>query len=89
MNRVWIRFDSMKDEMKGVQGLAGRAPILGRRMKEYAISPEHLPFLESLGALFYVTEREGDGAPDDTPAWLTQRGGASEKEAATKARPSE
>jgi hypothetical protein len=77
MKRIWIRFDSMKEETKAVQRMAGKVPILGRRVKDYAIAPEHLPFIESLGVLFYITGREGiDEASADAPIWLTARGGA-------------
>jgi len=77
MKKVWIRFDSMKEETKAVQKMAGKVPILGRRVKDYAIAPEHLPFIESLGVLFFITGREGeDEEPAETPAWLTERGGA-------------
>jgi hypothetical protein len=77
VKKVWIRFDSMKEETKAVQQMAGKVPILGRRVKDYAIAPEHLPFVQSLDVLFYVTGQEGeDGQPVETPVWLTARGGA-------------
>ena len=77
MKRIWIRFDSMKEETRAVQAMAGRVPILGRRAKDYAIAPEHLPFIEGLGVLFFVTGREDPQAsPSETPIWLTERGGA-------------
>ena len=65
----------MKEETKAVQKMAGKIAILGRRVKDYAIDSEHLPYLESLDVLFYITGREGESM-EDTPAWLTARGGA-------------
>jgi hypothetical protein len=77
MKKVWIRFDAMKDEARAVQQMAGKVPILGRRVKDYAIAPEHLSFIEGLGVLFYVTGQESDdGEPIDLPSYLTVRGGA-------------
>ncbi len=73
--KVWIRFDSTRDETSAVRRMAGRVPILGRRVKDYAIAPESLAFVESLGVLFYVTGREGDETVE-IPTWLTERGGA-------------
>ena len=77
MKKLWIRFDSMKEESRAVQQMAGKVPILGRRVKDYAIAPEHLPFIESLGVLFFITGQEGDTDDEaETPIWLTVRGGA-------------
>ena len=77
MKKVWIRFDSMKEESKAVQKMAGKVPIMGRRVKDYAIAPEHLPFVQSLDVLFYITGHEGLEEEDfQAPIWLTARGGA-------------
>ncbi|MBW3623558.1 MAG: hypothetical protein KY468_09140 [Armatimonadetes bacterium] len=77
MKKVWIRFDSMKEETRAVQKMAGKVPILGRKVKDYAIAPEDLPFVQSLDVLFYITGQEGvDESEMETPIWLTARGGA-------------
>lgn len=77
MKRVWIRFDSIQEEVKAVQKMAGRVPILGRRAKEYAVAPEHMEFLVGLSLLFYVTGTEGmEESESEMPGWLSARGGA-------------
>ncbi len=77
MKKVWIRFDSMKDETKAIQQMAGKVPILGRKVKDFAIPPEHLEFVMGLDVLFYITGTEGiDESDMQTPIWLTARGGA-------------
>lgn len=77
MKKVWIRFDSTKEETRAIQQMAGKVPIMGRKVKDYAIAPEHLEYVQSLDVLFYITGTEGiDESEMNTPIWLTVRGGA-------------
>jgi hypothetical protein len=77
MKKVWIRFDSMKDESRAVQQMAGKVPILGRKVKDYAIAPEHLPFVQGLDVLFHINGVEGMELSElELPSWLTEHGGA-------------